>query len=221
MLLDRRVVPFDVKAVSDDANDASFEGYGSVFGVVDAYDDIVAPGAFRRSLAEWRTKKAAPAMLWQHDPHQPTGVWDDLREDAHGLFVRGRLAPTQLGRDAHALLKMGALSGLSIGFRTRKSETDNDSGLRTLTDIELWEVSIVTFPANDPARITGVKADGTWPTEREFEGLLRDAGFSRTDAKSIIAKGYRRQAPRDAAQEADPEAELLSSLNQLLTNLRS
>lgn len=218
MLLDRRVVPFDIKAVSDDA---SFEGYGSVFGVVDAYDDIVAPGAFRRSLAEWRTKKTAPAMLWQHDPRQPTGVWDDLHEDAHGLFVRGRLAPTQLGRDAHALLKMGALSGLSIGFCTRKSETDDESGLRTLTDIELWEVSIVTFPANDPARITGVKADGTWPTEREFEGLLRDAGFSRTDAKSIIAKGYRRQAPREAALMADLKAALVEPLKQLISTIRS
>lgn len=216
MRLDIRIVPFELKSLGED--EATFEGYGSVFGAVDAYADVVAAGAFKRSLKEWKAKKLAPAMLWQHNTSQPTGVWDELREDETGLYVKGRLAPTQLGRDAYALLKMGALSGLSIGFRTRKSKVDDESGIRTLTDIDLWEVSIVTFPANDPARITGVKADGTWATEREFEESLRDAGFSRSDAKSIIAHGYR-QARREAAAPADDLAPLVAELRQLAATM--
>lgn len=200
MRLSHRIVPFETKAVDDETR--TFEGYGSVFGVVDAYDDVVAPGAFKRSLREWKAKKRTPALLWQHDPAKPTGVWMDLREDETGLYVQGRLADTALGQDAYTLLKMGALSGLSIGFRTRKAKLDEETHIRTLTDIDLWEVSLVTFPANDPARVIGVKADGAWPTEREFEEILRDAGFSRADAKSIIATGYR-QGQRDAAGRAD------------------
>lgn len=216
MRLDHRIVPFELKALGED--DATFEGYASVFGVVDAYADVVAAGAFKRSLKEWKAKKLAPAMLWQHDPGQPTGVWDELHEDDHGLSVKGRLAPTQLGRDVCALLKMGALSGLSIGFRTRKSKVDDETGIRTLVDIDLWEVSIVTFPANDPARITGVKTDGMWPTEREFEDFLREAGtFSRTDAKAIIAQGYR-QARRDAAP-TESLAPLVAELHSLAATL--
>lgn len=216
MRLDVRVVPFELKALGDD--EASFEGYGSVFGVVDAYADVVAPGAFKRSLKEWKAKKRTPAMLWQHDTSQPTGVWQELREDETGLYVKGQLAQTSLGRDAYTLLKMGALSGLSIGFQTRKSKIDDENGIRTITDIDLWEVSIVTFPANDPARVIGVKADGSWLTEREFEEFLREAGFSRSDAKAIIATGYR-QARRDAAIPADDLAPLVAELQQLRTTI--
>lgn len=217
MRLDHRIVPFEAKALDDEAR--LFEGYGSVFGVVDAYADVVAAGAFARSLKEWRAKKRAPALLWQHDPSQPTGVWDELREDEKGLYVKGHLADTQLGRESHTLLKMGALSGLSIGFRTRKSKIDEESGIRTLTDIDLWEVSLVTFPANDPARVTAVKAEGAWPTEREFEELLRDAGFSRTIAKAIIASGYR-AAQRDAARADEAEAALKADLDRMTAKFK-
>jgi hypothetical protein len=211
MRLDHRIVPFEAKALDDEAR--AFEGYGSVFGVVDAYADVVAAGAFARSLKEWKSKQRTPALLWQHDPGQPTGVWDELREDEKGLYVKGHLADTQLGRESHTLLKMGALSGLSIGFRTRKSQIDEETGIRTLTDIDLWEVSLVTFPANDPARVTAVKAEDRWPTEREIEEILRDAGFSRTDAKSIIAKGYR-LAQREVASEVDVLAAITAGLRK-------
>ena len=132
-----------------------FSGYGSVFGVEDWYQDIVAPGAFARSLAE----RGLPKMLWQHDSTRPCGVWTKAAEDAKGLFLEGKLSLGATdGRDAYALLKDGALDGLSIGFVTRRAEYDEEKETRTLLDVDLWEVSPVTFPANEEALIDAVKA---------------------------------------------------------------
>lgn len=195
--------------------DGGFEGYGSVFNVLDSYSDIVAPGAFTRTLSEARAKGRLPALLWQHDATRPIGVYEDMREDGTGLLVRGRLAlQTPDGASAYELMKMGALSGLSIGFITRNAQIDRATGVRTVTDVELLEVSPVTFPANDAARITGVKAaDGTLPTEREFERWLRrEAGFTEAEAKTIIAKGFR-QVQREAAA-ADDVRGLLESVRR-------
>lgn len=146
-------VPLDRKA--DAAGE--FSGYASVFGVLDSYADIVAKGAFSRTLREWRGKGRWPALLWQHDPTQPIGIWIELREDETGLLARGQLAQTQLGREARTLLDDGALSGLSIGFRVRRSQLDEVSGIRTLTDVDVVEVSLVTFPANDRARVDAIR----------------------------------------------------------------
>ncbi len=213
MKTERFVVPFEVKALGE-GDSRTFEGYGSVFGVLDSYADIVAPGAFKRSLREAKAAGRMPALLWQHDADKPIGVYESMSEDETGLFVKGRLSDTQLGRDAYTLLKDGALSGLSIGFVTRKSKVDNESGVRTLTDIQLWETSLVTFPANDAARITGVKTDGALPTEREFERWLRrEAGFTEAEAKTIIAKGYR-QVRREAMPSEDAYGELLASIHR-------
>lgn len=210
---ERLVVQFDMKAIGD-GETRTFEGYGSVFGVLDSYADIVAPGAFKRSLKEAKSAGRMPALLWQHDPSSPIGVYESMGEDATGLYVKGRLSDTQLGREAYTLLKDGALSGLSIGFTTRKSKVDNESGVRTLTDVQLWETSLVTFPANDAARVTGVKAaDGALPTEREFERWLRrEAGFTEAEAKTIIAKGFR-QVQREAAQ-SNELSDLLESVRR-------
>jgi HK97 family phage prohead protease len=178
------------------------EGYGSIFGNVDSYGDIVAKGAFSRTLGE-AEKSRMPAMLWQHNPDEPIGVWQTMREDAKGLFVRGQLADTQRGREALTLVKMGALTGLSIGYSTVKFEYDQSKDIRTLTDVNLWEVSPVTFPANDKARISGVKAAEM--TEREIEEILRDAGFSRKEAKAFIAEGFRGLRCRDGGPEIPDE----------------
>ena len=213
MKTERFVVPFEVKALCE-GDSRTFEGYGSVFGLLDSYADIVAPGAFKRSLREAKAAGRMPALLWQHDADKPIGVYESMSEDETGLFVKGRLSDTQLGRDAYTLLKDGALSGLSIGFVTRKSKVDNESGVRTLTDIQLWETSLVTFPANYAARITGVKTDGALPTEREFERWLRrEAGFTEAEAKTIIAKGYR-QVRREAMPSEDAYGELLASVHR-------
>lgn len=186
------------------------EGYGSVFGDLDSYYDVVKKGAFKRTLREAKAAGRMPAMLWQHNPDQPIGVWTEMLEDDRGLIVKGRLADTQLGREAHTLMKMGALSGLSIGYRTVRYSMDSETGVRTLEDVDLFEVSPVTFPALDTARLSAVKSAEEIKTEREFEEFLRDAGFSRTVAKAMVAGGYKAAFPqRDAEGELDELAAAL------------
>lgn len=182
------------------------EGYGSVFDVVDQGGDIVAKGAFTRSLQSGRKVK----MLSQHDPDKIIGVWDDVTEDGNGLRVKGRiLTAVEKGRDAYELVKAGALDGLSIGYRTVKSVLRNN--VRVITQAELWEVSLVTFPMNELARIDAVKAAEM--SERDLERTLtRDAGLSRSVAQRLMAGGYNAvKAMRDAGDDADELAALLKA----------
>jgi hypothetical protein len=134
------------------ARDARVSGYASLFGTPDDALDLVLRGAFRRSLKE--RGAGGIRFLWQHDPARPIGVWDAVREDARGLHLAGRLVTdTRAGRDAAALVREGALDGLSIGFRTRSARRDPASGIRRIHDIDLWEVSLVTFPLHPLARL--------------------------------------------------------------------
>lgn len=215
--LSRRAVPLSIRA----ADDGSVEGYGSVFGQPDTYDDVITPGAFAASLAAHRAAGTMPAMLWQHDPEEPIGVWSDMVEDEKGLRVKGRLVlESERGRAAHALLKAGALNGLSIGFTAKQWAYDRDSQIRTLTEIDLWEVSLVTFPAQPRARVTSVKSADIAgiATIRQAEKALRDAGFSDDAARAFVAQvkaivSAERDA-RDAAARAAAAAErLLRSLS--------
>jgi len=136
--------------------DGSIEGYASLFGEVDQARDMVMPGAFAHTLRQ-RGLRRIP-MLFQHDPAEPIGVWLELREDAYGLFVRGRVLPeVERGREVLALMRAGALDGLSIGFRAVEGRTDPKSGVRRLHRVDLWEVSIVTFPMLPEARVSAVK----------------------------------------------------------------
>lgn len=156
MTIHHMTQPLEVKSL---AGDGLFVGYASVFGNVDSANEVVAKGAFARTLAKWREKNAAPAMLWMHDPTMPIGIWLAMGEDERGLVVQGRLAlSTQKGREAYELLKMKALTGLSIGYRVVTSRVDSKRKARVLTDVELFEVSLVTFPANDAARVSAVKS---------------------------------------------------------------
>jgi Escherichia/Staphylococcus phage prohead protease len=126
-------------------------GYASVFGIVDESRDIIAPGAFAKSLAKRGPKSVR--MLFQHDPGQPIGAWDVVREEARGLYVEGRLAPGSIkAAEIAALLRAGAIDGLSIGFRAVKARRDAAKRTRRLIEIDLWEVSIVTFPMQPLAR---------------------------------------------------------------------
>lgn len=184
-------VALDVKAIGEDG---SIEGYGSIFGNVDSYGEIVLPGAFTQSLVDAKRKGLSIKMLWQHDSEKPIGVWEDLAEDAKGLWAKGRLAVgvSPLASEVHGLLKMGALDGLSIGYRTIDADPHpTKPGIINLKTLALREVSIVTFAANDRARIESVKhmlGAGGLPTVREFEGVLRDAGFSKALAAAIASK---------------------------------
>jgi uncharacterized protein len=132
------------------------EGYASLFGVVDQSGDKVAPGAFAASVA--KRGAAGVRMLYQHLAAEPIGIWTLIKEDARGLFVRGRLlTEVARAREVLSLMRGGALDGLSIGYRTVRAERGPGQTVRTLTDIDLWEVSVVTFPMLDGARVTGVK----------------------------------------------------------------
>ena len=179
---DRLDVPFKIKAVSEDG---LFSGYGSVFGVIDSYKEVVAPGAFAESLSQ-RT----PALLWQHRSGEPIGVYSALREDQTGLYVEGKLAlKTARGAEAYEPLKMGAISGMSIGFMTREDSYDRVTDVRTLKKVDLWEVSLVTFPANDAARVSGVKSIDTIASLADAEAFLRDAGgLSRREATALVSR---------------------------------
>ena len=129
-------------------------GYASLFGKRDQGGDVVQKGAYAASLARLKATGRAVKMLWQHDPTQPIGVWDEVREDAIGLWVKGRiLTEVEQGREAAALLTAGAIDGLSIGYRTVRAERDG-KGQRLLAELELWEVSLVTFPMLAEARVS-------------------------------------------------------------------
>ena len=194
--------PFQLKALSDAG---TFSGYGSVFGVIDTYNEIVAPGAFSESLAGQKAKGRLPAMLWQHRSAEPIGVYTAMAEDDLGLKVEGQIAmSTVRGAEAHSLLKMGALSGLSIGYMPREDSYDKVNGITTLKKVDLWEVSLVTFPANDAARVQGVKTIELIESIRDAEKYLRDAGLSRKEAVAFIAKvkGFsQRESDEGALQE--------------------
>lgn len=206
-------VPLKLKSVDDSG---VFEGYGSVFGVKDSYDDIVVPGAFENSLAAWKEKSAMPAMLWQHNMSEPIGIYTEIREDDVGLFVKGRLLidDDPLAKRAHAHMKAGSLTGLSIGYVLKDWEYDRTKEAFLLKEIDLWEVSPVTFPSNDEARVSDVKsafARGETPSQKSIERVLRDVGLSRTQAKAFMAGGYSAICQRDADVTAGLNA--LKSLN--------
>ena len=181
--------PFEVKAVEDDG---VFEGRGSVFGNVDSYKEIVAPGAFTETLAAWKAQGRLPPVLWQHRSGEPIGPHTDMEERADGLYVKGQLLvnDVQRAKEARALMKAKAVNGLSIGFVTREDAYDRVTGIRTLKKVDLWEVSVVTFPANPAAQISSVKSaiDGI-QTYAEAESFLREVGrLSKADATGFIAR---------------------------------
>ncbi len=196
-----------LKALGDDG---AFEGYASVFGNRDGGGDIVEPGAFAKTLRE-RTPRGVK-MLADHDPTKRIGVWEEMREDDKGLFVKGRLlVEKSIGKEAHIDLKAGALDGMSIGYRVKSDAYDGRRRARLLKEVDLLEVSLVSFPMNEAARVTSVKS--LRPDDiREIEAALRDAGFSQTERKravSVFKTWLRREGgepettPRDEAGAAE------------------
>ena len=212
-------VKFDIKAMSDDAEKGEFSGYGSIFGNKDLGNDVVVEGAFAKSIG----KKGARAvkMLYQHRADEPIGVFDEIIEDARGLKVKGRLAMgTQRGREVYELMKMGAIDGLSIGYRVdpKGYDYDDKQKRRYLKSVDLMEISAVTFPMNPKARVSQVKTE---KTVREWEEMLRDAGgLSRNEAKVAASAVAKALDQRDAGAEEMP-SELVSQLEKLTNTLKS
>jgi HK97 family phage prohead protease len=156
----RSVAALELKSLSADGR---FAGYASVFGIIDSQRDVVHRGAFSQSL---KARSGPLQLLWQHLWNEPIGVIDRIFEDARGLYVEGRLLmEVARAREAFALLKSGALKGLSIGYTVKSFRRNPDSGVRELLEIELWEVSLVTMPANVQAQVTVVKCADISPRQ--------------------------------------------------------
>jgi len=209
--------------VKDVSEDGTFEGYGSVFGNVDSYGEKVMPGAFVESLARHKREGTNVLMLWNHDSREPIGVWEDLAEDAKGLWGKGRfLLEIQRAREVHALAKNKAIGGLSIGYR--EIETEPDGNIRLLKKLELYEISPVTFPANRRARIESVKSermdefarrlrDGDPMPIKEFEDILRESGVPKSMAIAIASQGYAKAIRSDSeGEKANDTAAFLQAL---------
>ncbi|TPW32755.1 HK97 family phage prohead protease [Pararhizobium mangrovi] len=185
--------------------DGRFAGYASVFGAVDLGRDAIERGAFARSIE--RRGPGGVRMLYQHDPAEPIGAWTAIREDGRGLYVEGQLASgVERAREVHALMKAGALDGLSIGFETVRARTDAKTGVRRILEADLWEISVVTFPMLPEARVSRVKHASLPHTKRDLERrLMHDAGLTRSEARTLMAKGFDGLSGMQDAAVADTE----------------
>ena len=214
-------VKFDIKAMQDDNDEEKgvFQGYGSIFGNKDLGNDVVVQGAFAKSIGRKGAK--AVKMLYQHRPDEPIGVFDEIIEDNRGLKVKGRLAMgTQRGREVYELMKMGALDGLSIGYRVSPKGADYDERgkKRMLKEVDLMEISAVTFPMNPKARVAQVK--GADRSIREWEEILQDAGnLSRSESKVVASALTKALDLREAGDNDTPE--LVDAIKHLTNILQS
>lgn len=203
----RRAIHRDYTFVlkSQDDETGVFEGYASTFGNEDSYGDTIVKGAFTAGLAKLKANGQVLKMLWNHDRQQPIGVFTQAAEDKSGLYVKGKLTKgVQKADEVLLLMRDKAIDSMSIGGYVIKELFDNKTGKSELQEIELREISPVTFPANEKARINTVKSIDECVTIRELEGYLRDAGgFTKKDAMAIIARARGcAEAPRDAGDDA-------------------
>jgi len=207
MSMKTKAFAFSVKAADDEG---MIEGYASVFGVRDSYNEVVMPGAFAKSLAKHQREGTYPLMLWQHNPDEPIGVWLDMNDDGKGLYVKGKvLKGVRRAEEALIMLRNKAIQGMSIGYREVDVDPSSNGEARKLIELELYEASIVSFPANRRARVESVKQilqDGQLPSMPEFEKYLREAGFSKTQAAAIANRGLshllRSESEGDHANDA-------------------
>lgn len=209
----------ELKLAGNDAG-MSFTGYGAVFDNVDVQGDLIVKGAFADTISRVKSgTQPWPAMLMQHggigmdaESMTPVGIWTSMEEDSIGLKLEGKFADTPRGREAYGLLKMDprpAIDGLSIGYIPKEFTLRSrpEEPRRTLKKVDLLEVSLVTFPANPKARVQAVKSG---LTVRDAEKALRDVGFSQSEARRIVADGFKSFDPRDA----DDDAELAALLRR-------
>lgn len=189
--MQRKEFGLSIKEVSDEG---TFEGYGSTFGgAPDSYGDIILPGAFADTLVKHKRDGTMPLLLWGHQSNElPIGNWLDMAEDRKGLWGKGQIdLEDPVSARVHKALKRKSVRGLSIGYETIERKTDpKRPGVNLLEKLDLWEVSVVNFPANRRSLVDTVKFNlggGEMPSVREFEGLLREAGFSKAKATAIAA----------------------------------
>jgi HK97 family phage prohead protease len=209
MAMDRLQFDCEVKLAGDDAAVGTVEGYASVFNIIDRGGDVVLPGAFKASLAALKKSKGAVPILWMHDSWNPIGIWSELEEDSRGLKVKGDLIlDVPQAAAARALVRGGAVKGLSIGYRTVDHEIDRVTGVRRLKKVELIEISLVTFPMLPEAQITGVKGElDPRALELELKEALNLSSAAAVRAVAICKKhlrdggGQTQHDPRDGAKD--------------------
>ena len=213
----------EIKAVHDEEDEeryGKFEGYGSVFGNKDLGNDVIEKGAFSNSLK--RKKPNQVKLLYQHKTDMPIGVFEEIKEDGHGLYVKGKLAlQTQAGKEAYELMKMGALDGLSIGFKVNPDMVSYDkrSRKRLIKEVDLMEISLVTFPMNPKATVRSVKASEI--SIREWESGLRDAfNLSRSEAK-VAAGAITKSFDENQREVESANTELVDAIKNLTLTLKS
>lgn len=221
-MFDFHQIPLELKSADEGGE---IVGYAAVYNNVDSGSDKMLSNCFDKSLAELKTTGRTVKMLWQHDPTKVIGVWDDFTSDDRGLLAKGRiLTDVQLGRETLALLRAKALSGLSIGYRTIDAEFKRDPEgrmIREISEAELWETSIVTFPMNSEAGVTDVKQ---LTSARDVERILRDAGVPNSFAKIVALHGYdeakNRLMPDHREGDDEADTEQLRALHKNLTKLK-
>ena len=212
---------FELKLAGAPTETGEFVGYGAVFDAKDSFDDVILPGAFKASLEEHRRKGRMPLLLWQHERDEPIGAWREMKEDNKGLLVKGALFRDDIpkARQAHTLLKGGGLSGLSIGYNVVESEMDHKAGVRRLLKLDLAEISLVSFPAADAARVIAVKANDL--QIREVGQILLDAGVPKNFVRLATRHGFAKAKAivdrRDAGGGGDDLVETLRRAAGVLT----
>ena len=214
MTLETKDFDFQINVIEESTG--VITGYGSVFGNVDSWGDVVEKGAFLRTIEQ----RNIP-ILWQHNSDEPIGLWDEISEDDYGLKMRGHLLIDDVAKakEAYALVKSGVVNGLSIGYIPKDYSYDVEN-YRHISDVNLYEVSLVTFPANEKAIITDIKSDDL--NIRRAEKALVDAGFSHKLAKTILAKGFKSAIVRDEQpDQRDADIKTLNSMKELLNCFKS
>lgn len=207
--MDRLAFDCEVKLAGDDAAVGTVEGYASVFNIIDRGGDVVLPGAFKATLAALKKAKSTVPILWMHDSWNPIGIWSQLEEDERGLKVKGDLIlDVPQASAARALVRGGAVKGLSIGYRTVDYEIDRVTGVRKLKKVELIEISLVTFPMLPEAQITGAKSEfDARGLERALKSELNLSSAAAVRAVALCKKHLRdgddqpQHDPRDGAKD--------------------
>lgn len=213
--------PLQLKFSANGSEAGSFTGYASTYGgAPDSYGDIIAPGAYAKSLARHDAAGTRPAMIWQHDQANPVGVWLKFDDTEDGLVAHGKLTlDVPQAKSAHSLMRDGALA-LSIGYTVPSGGAEIVGGARLLKEIDLVEVSLVALPANTNARITAVKSMAECETSRDFEALVRDAlGLSRRQAKTLTGLAWPALSSRDGEEAGDNE-QVLAALKAASNTIR-
>ncbi len=214
-------IPFDIKGLNDGGE---IKGYGAAFNNVDHGKDMLLPGAFTKTLLKHEQQKTMPTFLYAHDIKEPVGDWFKMGQDSTGLATEGKIwvgDGIPRAQQAYRLAKSTGAKGLSMGYVTKKADFNSKTGVRGLIEVDLHEVSIVTFPMNEKAIVTGVKslfkdAEGKFRSIRELESLLRDGGLSAQEAKAFLSKGASGLGLRDAEEDV-----LMADIKKILDSLGS